>query len=62
MAATVHGELLAFRAGDGLPLWSRVFTGMIRGIGHDDRTLYLGTQEGMVYAYARRAALGTGPR
>lgn len=53
LAATVKGELIAFRANDGMPLWSRVSAGMIRGIGHDDRTLYLGTQEGMIYAFAR---------
>ncbi len=53
LAATVKGELFAFRAGDGMPLWSRAFVGMVRGIGQDDRTLYLGTQEGMIYAYPR---------
>ena len=44
---------------DGMPLWSRQFTGMIRGIGQDRQTLYLGTQEGMVYAYPRSAAPGS---
>ena len=53
LAATVKGELVAFRASDGMPLWSHAFVGKIRGIGHDDRTLYLGTQEGMIYAYTR---------
>jgi outer membrane protein assembly factor BamB len=53
LAATVKGELFAFRAVDGTPLWSRTFVGMVRGIGQGDRTLYLGTQEGMVYAYTR---------
>jgi outer membrane protein assembly factor BamB len=62
LAATVQGELVAFRAGDGMPQWSRVFTGMIRGIGQDDGTLYLGTQEGMIYAYARRWPRGSRPR
>jgi outer membrane protein assembly factor BamB len=53
LAATVKGDLLAFRARDGMPLWSHPFAGKIRGIGQDNRTLYLGTQEGMLYAYAR---------
>jgi outer membrane protein assembly factor BamB len=53
LAATVKGELFAFRVRDGMPLWSRTFVGMVRGIGQDARTLYLGTQEGMIYAYPR---------
>ena len=53
LAATVKGELFAFRTGDGMPLWSHPFVGVIRGIGQDDRTLYLGTQEGMIHAYSR---------
>lgn len=56
VAATVKGELFAFRARDGMPLWSRAFVGKIRGIGQDDRTLYLGTQEGMIYAYEQGTA------
>ena len=51
LIATVKGDLTALRARDGVPLWTHPFQGIIRGIGHDDRTLYLGTQEGMLYAY-----------
>jgi len=58
LAATVNGELVALRARDGMPLWSRMFMGVIRGIGQDDRTLYLGTQEGVIYAYTRGRPLG----
>lgn len=58
LAATTKGELFAFRASDGMPLWSRSFVGMVRGIGQDDHTLYLGTQEGMIYAYPRRTSRG----
>jgi outer membrane protein assembly factor BamB len=50
-AATVQGELFAFRPSDGKQLWFRTFEGSIRGIGQDERTLYLGTQQGMIYAY-----------
>ncbi len=53
LAATTKDELLALRLSDGLPRWTRTFTGMVRGIGRDDRTLYVGTQQGMIYAYIR---------
>lgn len=53
LAGTVEGELMAFRVSDGLPRWSHTLSGVIRGIGTSDRVLYVGTQGGMVYAYAR---------
>jgi hypothetical protein len=53
LAATTSGDLVAFRARDGVPLWSHAFTGIIRGVGQDDRTLYAGTQQGMIHAYQR---------
>jgi outer membrane protein assembly factor BamB len=56
LAATPQGELIAFRVADGLPLWTRSFQGTIHGIGYDDRTLYIGTEEGMVHAYRRGMA------
>lgn len=59
LVATANGELIAFRTTDGLPLWSRTFAGAIRGIGQDDRTLYLGTQEGTIYAYVRGKTTGS---
>ena len=55
LAGTEKGELLAFRAGDGLPLWSHALKGVIRGIGTSDRVLFVGTLKGVVYAYARPA-------
>lgn len=58
LAATTKGDLLAFRLSDGLTRWSRAFTGMVRSVGHDERTLYVGTQEGMVFAYERAASAG----
>lgn len=53
LAGTVRGQLLAFRASDGLPQWSHSFTGVIRGIGHGERDLFVGTQAGMLFAYRR---------
>jgi outer membrane protein assembly factor BamB len=53
LAATEDGELVSFGVSDGRPLWSHSFEGMIRGIGVSERTLYLGTYRGMVYAYRR---------
>ena len=53
LVATTKGELIALRAEDGMPLWTHTFKGIIRGIGQDDRTLYVGTQQGMIYAYRR---------
>ena len=55
LAGTEAGELLAFRASDGLPLWSHALQGVIRGIGMSDRVLYVGTLKGFVYACARLA-------
>jgi len=55
LAGTEKGELLAFRASDGLPRWSHPLKGVIRGIGTTNRVLYVGTQQGTVYAYARPA-------
>jgi outer membrane protein assembly factor BamB len=63
LAATTRGELLAFRVSDGLPRWAREVAGTIRGIGHDDQTLFLGTQEGTVSAFRRgKPAPGLGGR
>jgi len=53
LAGTVKGELQAFRTRDGMLQWSHTFNGVIRGIGHDERDLYVGTQAGMLYAYRR---------
>lgn len=55
IAATEEGDVVAFRARDGMPQWSRAFPGIVRGIGWDDRTLYLGTEQGMLYAHEQSA-------
>lgn len=62
IAATAEGDLVAFRARDGLPLWTRAFEGLVRGIGQDDRALYVGTEEGWVSAYPRVARTPPGGR
>jgi outer membrane protein assembly factor BamB len=53
LAGTVKGALYAFRPADGMPLWTHAFNGVIRGIGQDEGALYIGMQEGMVYAFNR---------
>jgi outer membrane protein assembly factor BamB len=53
LAGTVKGEMVAFRAADGLPRWSHTLQGVIRGIGTSEMVLYVGTQKGVVYAYSR---------
>jgi len=53
LGGSVKGDLFAFRARDGRPLWSHSLPGVIRGIGVADRTLYVGTLDGRVHAYAR---------
>ena len=55
LAGSEKGELMAFRAPDGTPRWSHELKGVIRGIGTGDRILYVGTLEGLVYAYSRPA-------
>lgn len=46
------GELVAYRAADGAPQWRDSLKGCIRSIAHDNGLLYIGTQEGTIYAYA----------
>ncbi len=48
------GELFAYRISDGSLLWSEKFEGVIRGIGHSDDALYVGTLKGRVYAHKSR--------
>lgn len=50
LAGTERGELLAFRAADGLPRWTRSIEGMIRGIGTSERVFYVGTFKGEIHA------------
>jgi outer membrane protein assembly factor BamB len=54
LAGNCHGELHAFRMSDGAPQWSDRLKGCLRSIGTDHNTeqVYVGAQEGMVYAYS----------
>ena len=46
-----EGELVAIRIDDGAVQWTRGLTGAIRGLGAADGVLYIGTLEGMLYAF-----------
>ena len=51
IAGNCRGDFAAYRAADGIPLWSDHVKGCIRSFGHDGSMLYIGVQEGTVYAY-----------
>jgi len=51
IAGNCKGDIVAYRAADGKQAWSDHVKGCIRSFGHDDSTLYIGVQEGTVYAY-----------
>ena len=51
-----HGGLSGFRIVDGAAEWSETFPGMVRGIGQSQKTLYLGTLKGDIYAWDPDAA------
>jgi len=53
IAGNCKGDVTAYRANDGKPAWTDHVKGCIRSFGHDDSTLYIGAQEGTVYAYQR---------
>ena len=50
LAGNCRGELAAFRASDGAPQWKVNLKGCIRSIGESGDTLFVGVQEGTVYA------------
>jgi len=50
VAGNCRGEVVAFRASDGMPQWKYKVEGCIRSIGSDDNVLFVGVQEGSVYA------------
>jgi outer membrane protein assembly factor BamB len=50
LAGNCRGELAAFRASDGAPQWKVQLKGCIRSVGDSGDTLYVGVQEGTVYA------------
>lgn len=53
IAGNCRGEIVAYRATDGAVTWKEHIHGCIRSFGHDASTLYVGVQEGTVYAYRR---------
>lgn len=50
LAGNCRGELAAFRASDGAPQWKLNLKGCIRSIGNSGDMLFVGVQEGTVYA------------
>jgi outer membrane protein assembly factor BamB len=50
LAGNCRGELDAFRASDGDPQWKVNLKGCIRSVGASDDMLFVGVQEGTVYA------------
>ena len=51
LAGNCRGHLQSFRASDGAPQWKLNLKGCIRSIGSSEKTLFVGVQEGTVYAY-----------
>jgi outer membrane protein assembly factor BamB len=51
IAGNCKGDVVAYRMADGKQAWSDHVKGCVRSFGHDDSTLYIGVQEGTVYAY-----------
>jgi eukaryotic-like serine/threonine-protein kinase len=51
LAGNCRGEAEAFRASDGAPQWKLSLKGCIRSIGSSEKRLFVGVQEGTVYAY-----------
>jgi outer membrane protein assembly factor BamB len=54
LAGNCRGELDAFRVSDGTPQWSDKLKGCLRSVGidGDEKQIYVGAQEGPVYAYS----------
>jgi outer membrane protein assembly factor BamB len=59
VAGNCRGEMAAFRASDGKPLWNLTLKGCIRSIGSSDNMLFAGVQEGTIYAYEYRRDVKT---
>jgi outer membrane protein assembly factor BamB len=51
IAGNCQGDMAAYVASDGKPVWADHVKGCIRSFGHDESTLYIGVQAGTVYAY-----------
>ena len=68
VAGNCRGEIAAFRASDGEPQWKLNVKGCVRSVGSSGDMLFVGVQEGTVYAFSRssekkgfrRSALATG--
>lgn len=50
IAGNCRGQLASFRLSDGVPQWKLNLTGCIRSVGSDADVLFVGVQEGTVYA------------
>lgn len=51
VAGNCRGEVAAFRASDGAPQWKLNLKGCISSIGSSEQRMFVGVQEGMLYAY-----------
>jgi outer membrane protein assembly factor BamB len=51
IAGNCQGDIVAYGTSDGQPQWRDHVKGCIRSFGHDATTLYVGVQEGTMYAY-----------
>jgi outer membrane protein assembly factor BamB len=51
LAGNCRGEAEAFRASDGASQWKLNLKGCIRSIGSSEKRIFVGVQEGTVYAY-----------
>jgi outer membrane protein assembly factor BamB len=54
LAGSCQGKLAAFSAATGKLIWSEELTGCLRSIGTSDDLLYIGVQQGMLYAIRAR--------
>jgi outer membrane protein assembly factor BamB len=53
VAGNCRGDIVAYRRSDGQLAWSDHVNGCVRSFGDDGSTLYIGVQQGTVYAYRR---------
>ena len=51
LAGNCRGDLQTFRASDGAPQWKLNLKGCIRSIGSSEKRIFVGVQEGPIYAY-----------
>ena len=56
VAGNCRGEVAAFRASDGAPQWTLNVKGCVRSIGSSGNMLFIGVQEGTIYAFDLSAA------